>query len=310
MKILVTGGAGFIGSHVVDLYIAQGHQVVVVDDLSTGRMKNVNPKANFYKVNICDPDLDQIFFQERPDIVNHHAAQMDVRYSVANPIFDAQVNILGSLHLIELSRQYQVERFIYVSSGGAVYGEPEVLPCNENHPINPICPYGVSKHTVEHYLLLYEKTYGLPFTIFRYPNVYGPRQNPNGEAGVIAIFTSKLLTGQTPVINGDGNQLRDYVYVEDCASANLLVLDGNQSSGIYNLGSGKGTSVNELFAMISKLAGKEQPPVYGPAKLGETRQIYLDASKIARELGWRQQVDLEDGLARTVEFIRSEEPLG
>jgi UDP-glucose 4-epimerase len=307
MKILVTGGAGFIGSHVVDLYLAKGHQVVVVDNLSTGRMSNVNPLAKFYQANICDAELEDIFSQEKPDVVNHHAAQMDVRFSVTNPLYDAQVNILGSLHLIELARQYGVNRFIYISSGGAVYGEPQVLPCDEKHPINPLCPYGASKHTVEHYLYLYEKNFGLPYPIFRYPNVYGPRQNPSGEAGVIAIFTGKLLTGQTAMINGDGDQLRDYVYVLDCARANLLALDTDLPSSIYNLGSGYGTSVNELFAMICKLTGSQQPPVHGPAKIGETRQIFLDAGKIARELGWRQQVGLEEGLTQTVAYIVAEE---
>jgi UDP-glucose 4-epimerase len=307
MKILVTGGAGFIGSHVVDLYMAQGHEVAVIDDLSTGRWSNINPGARFYQANICDSEVDEIFRLEKPDIVNHHAAQMNVRYSVSNPIFDARVNIIGSVNMIELSRQHGVKRFIYSSSGGAVYGEPEVLPCTEDHPVNPICPYGVSKHTVEHYLYLYEKNYGLPYTIFRYPNVYGPRQNPKGEAGVIAIFAGRLLSGQLALINGDGNQLRDYLYVMDCAWANILALKMDQGSKIYNLGSGLGTSVNQLFTMLCKIISITQQPVHGPAQCGETRQIYLDASKAVQELGWRQQVGLEEGLTRTVAYIRSEE---
>jgi len=307
VKILVTGGAGFIGSHVVDLYIAEGHQVVVVDDLSTGRRSNLNPAAAFYQCDIRDPQLDEIFAQERPEVINHHAAQMDVRYSVTHPLFDADVNILGSLHLIELARQYTVKRFIYISSGGAAYGEPEYLPCDEAHPVNPICPYGTSKHTVEHYLYLYEQNYGLPYIVLRYPNVYGPRQNPAGEAGVIAIFTGKLLAGETAVINGDGEQLRDYVFVKDCAWGNLLALDESKPSGIYNLGSGQGNSVNELFALLKELTGSQQPRVHGPAKLGETRHIYLDASKANRILGWRQRVSLEQGLQETVSYIRSTE---
>jgi len=305
LKILVTGGAGFIGSHVVDLYLAQGHEVLVVDNLSTGRISNLNPKAKFYKVNICDPILDEIFQEEHPEIVNHHAAQMDVRHSMVNPLFDAEVNIMGSLHLIGLACQYQVKRFIYISSGGAVYGEPEYLPCDEAHPINPICPYGVSKHTVEHYLYLSKKNYGLPFLVLRYPNVYGPRQNPAGEAGVVAIFTRMLLSVETPVINGDGDQLRDYVYVQDCAWANLLALDSGRPSDIYNLGSGRGISVNEIYGLLKQLTGNQQQPVHGPAKLGETRNIFLDAGKALREMGWSPRVSLEQGLKQTVEYIRS-----
>jgi UDP-glucose 4-epimerase len=307
MKIIVTGGAGFIASHVVDLYLSQGHEVVVIDDLSTGRMSNVDPRAKFYQVNISDTEVEDIFRREQPDVVNHHAAQMDVRFSVSHPLFDAQVNILGSLHLIELARQYQVKRFIYISSGGAVYGEPKYLPCDEAHPVDPICPYGASKHTVEHYLYLYEVNYGLPYTVLRYPNVYGPRQNPSGEAGVIAILTGKLLAGEQAVINGDGQQLRDYVYVGDCAWANLLALDPNLPSGIFNLGSGKGTSVNELFDALKQLTGSQQPAVHAPAKLGETRHIYLSADKAVRVLGWKQRVGLEQGLAQTVEYVRSAE---
>ena len=310
MKILVTGGAGFIGSHVADLYIAQGHDVVVVDDLSTGRRSNINPAARFYQVSIRDSELDRIIREERPQVINHHAAQMDVRYSVSHPLFDAETNIVGSLHLIELARECGIERFIYISSGGAAYGEPEYLPCDEAHPVNPICPYGASKHTVEHYLYMYEKNYGLPYIVLRYPNVYGPRQNPAGEAGVIAIFAGKMLAGETAVINGDGEQLRDYVYVGDCAQANLLALNPSIPSGIFNLGSGRGTSVNEIFTLLKGFTGSRQPAVYGPAKLGETRFIYLDARKANRDLGWRQQVSLEQGLKATVEYIRSMETVG
>lgn len=307
MKVIVTGGAGFIASHVVDQYLAQGHEVVVLDDLSTGRLSNINHRATFYQINICDPAAEEIFQREQPDIVNHHAAQMDVRFSVAHPLFDAEVNILGSLRLIELSRQYNVKRFIYISSGGAVYGEPKYLPCDEAHPVDPICPYGASKHTVEHYLYLYEKNYGLPYIVLRYPNVYGPRQNPLGEAGVIAIFSGKLLSREEVVINGDGQQLRDYVFVEDCARANVLALNSELPSGIYNLGSGQGTSVNELFEALKPLTDSQQPPIHGPAKLGETRHIYLSAEKAAQILGWKPQVSLEQGLALTVEYVRTME---
>jgi UDP-glucose 4-epimerase len=232
---------------------------------------------------------------------------MDVRYSVAHPLFDAEVNILGSLRLIELSRQYRLKQVIYISSGGAAYGEPQYLPCDEAHPVDPICPYGASKHTVEHYLYLYEKNYGLPYTVLRYPNVYGPRQNPAGEAGVVAIFAGKLLSGQMALISGDGEQLRDYVFVKDCAWANVLALAPDLPSGIFNLGSGQGTSVNTLFLTLKTLTGSQQSEAHGPAKLGVTRHIYLDAKKAVEVLGWKQRVSLEDGLAETVEYIRYHE---
>jgi len=307
MKVLVTGGAGFIGSHVVDMYIANGYQVVVVDDLSTGRAVNLNPAAKFYRLDIRDPKLRQIFETERPDYVNHHAAQIDVRRSVAEPIFDADVNILGSINLIECARQYGVRRLIYISTGGAVYGEPEYLPCDENHPVNPICQYGASKHTVEHYLYMYKVNYGLDYTVLRYPNVYGPRQDPHGEAGVVAIFTGQMLRDEQVVINGDGEQERDFVYVEDCARANLLALQAEQGLGILNLGSGQGTTVNEIYRRLRELTGYRREAVYGPPKLGETRRIYLDASKARRELDWQPRISLAEGLERTVEYFRKVE---
>lgn len=307
MKILVTGGAGFIGSHVVDLYLEQGHEVVIVDDLSTGRAVNLNPRATFYQLDIRSPEVRAVFEAERPDVVNHHAAQMDVRRSVAQPQFDADVNILGSLNLIEASRSYGVRRFLYVSTGGAVYGEPEYLPCDEVHPVNPVCQYGVSKHTVEHYLLLYRLLYGLEYVVLRYPNVYGPRQDPRGEAGVVAIFTGQMLTNQQIVINGDGEQQRDFVYVGDCAHANLLALQLENSSGIYNLGSGRGTSVNEIFSALKEITGYPSDAGHGPPKLGETRRIWLAAGKAQAEMGWRPRVGLRDGLESTVAFFRTME---
>lgn len=307
MKILVTGGAGFIASHVVDLYLANGYEVVIIDDLSTGRVSNINPAATFYKIDIRNPQVAEIFEKEKPDVVCHHAAQIDVRRSVAEPLFDADVNILGSLNLIECAKRYQVKRFIYISSGGAVYGEPEYLPCDEAHPVNPICQYGASKHTVEHYLYMYNTNYGLPYTVLRYPNVYGPRQDPKGEAGVVAIFTGLMLAGKQVVINGDGEQERDFVYVGDCAMANLLALKAGDDSGIYNLGSKIGTNVNQIFEALKKITAYQKDAVHGPAKIGETRQIYLDASKIEKELGWKQSVGLMEGLERTVEFFRTTE---
>ena len=310
MKALVTGGAGFIGSHVVNLYISQGYEVVVLDDLSTGRVSNLNPAAQFYELDIRSTQLDEIFARERPDFVNHHAAQMDVRRSVAEPLFDADVNILGSLNLIECARRHHVKRFIYVSTGGAVYGEPKYLPCDEAHPVNPICQYGASKHTVEHYLFMYHQNYGLEYCVLRYPNVYGPRQDPQGEAGVVAIFAGQMLADKQVEIYGDGEQQRDFVYVDDCAQANLLALTSPKSSGIYNLGSGHGTSVNELFAMLQALTGYQKPPRHGPARIGETRRIYLDAQRAEGELGWTPATSLTDGLQQTLEYFRSERDAG
>lgn len=309
MKVLVTGGAGFIGSHVVDLLIQNGYQVVIVDDLSTGRASNLNPAAKFCQLDIRSPKLMEIFETEQPDFVSHHAAQMDVRRSVAEPLFDADVNILGSINLIECARRTQVKRVVYISTGGAVYGEPEYLPCDEAHPINPICQYGASKHTVEHYLFMYQVNYGLNYTVLRYPNVYGPRQDPRGEAGVVAIFTGQMLAGKQVVIHGDGEQQRDFVYVGDCAQANLLALTAPNGHGIYNLGSGRGATVNEIFAALQKITQYQTAPVYGPAKLGETRRIYLDATKAQQQLGWVPSVGLKEGLERTVAYFKTSERL-
>ncbi len=235
-KILVTGGAGFIGSHVVDLFLAKGYEVIVLDDLSTGRLSNLNPGAKFYQIDIRSPNVRDVFAAEKPDYISHHAAQMDVRRSVAQPLFDADVNILGSINLIECAREFEVKHFVYISTGGAAYGEPERLPCDEEHPVNPICQYGASKHTVEHYLYMYHANYGLKYTVLRYPNVFGPRQNPHGEAGVVAIFTGKMLAGEPVTVNGDGEQTRDFVYVGDCAYANYLALTVGHQPAIYNLG--------------------------------------------------------------------------
>jgi UDP-glucose 4-epimerase len=307
VNILVTGGAGFIGSHVVDLYLENGHRVVVVDDLSTGHRGNLNPRAVFYEADIRSPELASIFELEKPEVVNHHAAQMDVRRSVAEPLFDADVNILGSVNLLECARRTGVRKIVYISSGGAVYGEPEYLPCDEAHPVNPICQYGASKHTVEHYLFLYRALYGFDYTVLRYPNVYGPRQDPHGEAGVVAIFTGQMLADQPVTINGDGEQVRDFVYVGDCAEANLQALQHGNGAGTYNLGTGSGQSVNEVFHHLKSITGYRREAVHGPAKLGETRRIYLDASRATGELGWRPNTALEDGLRATVRYFREVE---
>ncbi|MBI4761691.1 MAG: NAD-dependent epimerase/dehydratase family protein [Chloroflexota bacterium] len=306
-KILVTGGAGFIGSHVVDLFIEKGYEVVILDDLSTGRASNLNPRAKFYKMDIRSPEVRSIFEAERPDYISHHAAQMDVRRSVAQPLFDADVNILGSINLIECAREFGVKHFVYISTGGAVYGEPEYVPCDEAHPINPICQYGASKHTVEHYLFMYHFNYGLNYTVLRYPNVYGPRQDPHGEAGVVAIFTGKMLAGEPVTINGDGEQTRDFVYVGDCAYANYLAVTVDHQPGIYNIGWGRPTSVNDIFHTLAKVTGYPLQPNYGPAKVGETRHIYLEAAKAKRDLGWTPTLSLEEGLERTVAYFREKE---
>jgi UDP-glucose 4-epimerase len=306
-KILVTGGAGFIGSHVVDLFLAKGYEVVVLDDLSTGKLSNLNPGAKFYQMDIRSPEVREVFAAERPDYVSHHAAQAEVRRSVAQPSFDADVNILGSINLLECAREFEIKRFVYISSGGAVYGEPERLPCTEEHPANPICPYGASKHTVEHYLYMYHANYGLKYTVLRYANVFGPRQNPDGEAGVVAIFAGKMLAGEPALINGDGEQTRDFIYVGDCAHANYLVVTVDHQPGVYNLGWGRPTSVKEIFFALAKITGYSRPVQHGPAKVGETRHIYLDAAKAARELGWTPTLTLEEGLKKTVSYMRDSE---
>lgn len=305
VKVLVTGGAGFIGSHVVDAYLADGYEVVVVDNLSTGRLSNLNPAATFYEMDIRSPQLSEVFEKEQPDYVNHHAAQMDVRRSVAEPLFDADVNIRGSINLFECARNFAVKGLVYISSGGAVYGEPEYLPCDETHPVKPICQYGASKHTVEHYLYIYQQLYGLNYVTLRYANVYGPGQDPLGEAGVVAIFTGQMLNGKQVVINGDGRQERDFVYVADCARANLLALQDGNLNQIYNLGSGQGTSINQIFTLLKDITQFPRAEVHGPAKLGETRRIFLDASKADRELNWAAEVGLKEGLEKTVAYFKT-----
>lgn len=311
MKILVTGGAGFIGSHVVDTFINEGYEVVVLDNLSSGKRENVNGKAKFYKVDITDLEtLERIFETEKPDIIDHHAAQISVVYSVDNPQFDAHVNIIGSLNLIKLALKYSVKRFIYASTGGAIYGEPVYLPCDERHPVDPLAPYGISKHAVEHYLYMTFVNFGLEYVILRYANVYGPRQDPFGEAGVVAIFSRRMLEGKEAHIFGDGYQERDFVFVKDVANANLLALDfklniKSSLDPIFNVGIGIGTNVNTIFDFIKKFTGYQGKPVYKPPRPGEVYKIYLDNKKIQSDMGWKPSVNLEEGLKLTVEWFKT-----
>ncbi|MBP7693755.1 MAG: SDR family oxidoreductase [Anaerolineales bacterium] len=306
MKVLVTGGAGFIGSHVVEALLAGGHAVSVVDNLSSGRRANLPAAARLIELDIRDPRLAEVFEQERPDWVAHHAAQVDVRRSVADPLLDADINVRGGLNVLESARRAGVRRFVYASTGGAVYGEPEYLPVDERHPVNPLSPYGASKHALEHYLYLYQQNFGLTYVVLRYPNVYGPRQDPHGEGGVIAIFTDRLLRGAPITIYGDGEQTRDFTFVEDCARANLLALENPAAHGIYNLGTGQATSINQVFATLKDVTRYSLAANYGPAKVGETRFIYSDASRARMELGWQPEYDLRAGLARTVAHFRGE----
>ncbi len=303
MKILVTGGAGFIGSHVVDKYTSDGHDVAVVDNLSTGSRSNLNSKARFYDADIRDAGvIDGIFQREHPDVVNHHAAQVDVRKSVEDPVFDATSNILGSLQLIHASVKHNLRKFIYVSTGGAVYGEPKYLPVDEDHPLHPESQYGISKHTVEHYLYLYKRHSGLTYTVLRYPNVYGPRQNSKGEAGVIAIFVGQMLEGVTPTIFGNGEQLRDYVHVDDIVRVNSLALTGGDNE-IFNIGSGVGTTVNRIYRLLSDLLSFRQEPNYAVLRTGEIQRIYLSAQRAYEQLGWKSEIPIEEGLRLTLDWF-------
>jgi len=303
MRILVTGGAGFIGSHVAEAYVRAGHEVLVLDDLSSGKKENVPDEARFV---LCDVDSEtaaEAVRTFRPEVVNHHAAQMNVRRSVADPLFDARVNILGTLRLLEASREAGVRKVVFASSGGAGYGEPEGAASKERQPVRPVSPYGVAKMSVELYLHYYRVQHGLDYTALRYANVYGPRQDPHGEAGVVAIFCSRLLRGQAAVINGDGEQTRDYVYVDDVVRANLLALE--RGSGLaLNIGTGVETSVNTLFRTLRRLAGSRQEEIHGPPMPGEQRRSCLDNRLAFEELGWYPEVSLEEGLSRTLDFFR------
>jgi len=340
--VLVTGGAGFIGSHIVDLLIKNNYEVVIVDDLSSGREENVNKKARFHKLNITDQKgLAEVFEQEKPDYVCHEAAQISVSFSVRDPLFDAQTNIFGSLNLLKCCLlNHHVKGIVFASSGGTIYGEPEKFPISEEYPFRPLSPYGISKVTVEHYLDFYQKNYNLPYVALRYGNVYGPRQDPYGEAGVIAIFIEKMLKGEIPTINGDGKYIRDYIYVEDVAKANLLALQNvvklskvvqkkekaktkeeekkefeakaeaqaktetELKFNGFNLGTGRGVSVNEIFSLLKEIIKFPHPAHYGPPRAGDLRKNILNCSLIREVLEWQPRYDFSGGLEKTVNWFK------
>ncbi|MEJ5286575.1 MAG: UDP-glucose 4-epimerase [Candidatus Kapaibacterium sp.] len=304
MNILVTGGAGFIGSHIVDKYIELGHNVTVIDNLSTGVLSNVNPKAKFYQMDINDSRIEDIVLNGQFDIINHHAAQINVRISVSNPIFDAITNIIGGLRLYESAVKARVKKIIFASSGGTVYGEQKYFPADENHPLEPCSPYGISKLTNELYLNFYKTVYGIDFVALRYTNVYGPRQNPHGEAGVVAIFASKMLKGEQPIINGDGTATRDYVFVGDVVRANVLALD-EKVSGAFNISTCVETDVNTIFHMLKKILRSDVKEVHGPPKAGELQRSCLSYDKFNKLTGWKPEISLEKGLEITVDFFRN-----
>ncbi len=303
MKIVVTGGAGFIASHIVDAYIAGGHEVHIIDDFSTGQEKNLNPRAEMHCFDVADPRSARIIEEIKPSVLNHHAAQMDVRRSVADPAFDARTNIIGFITLLEACKNIQVNKVLFSSSGGAVYGDREPIPASEQHETLPLSPYGVSKLTGELYLRYYHMAFGLPYVALRYANIYGPRQSSAGEAGVIAIFISQLLAGKSPTINGDGQQTRDYVFVGDVVKANLAALETNYV-GPVNIGTGVETDVVAICNELRRGIAIQVEAVHGEAKPGEQRRSCLDASLAGKVLGWKPEVSLQAGLAKTIAYYR------
>lgn len=306
MKILITGGAGFIASHIADAYIETGHDVTIIDNLSTGKIENVNPKADFRKLDINDDEIQSLCQSKQFDVLNHHAAQMDVRVSVADPKFDARTNILGSLNLFEAARQNGIKKIIFASSGGTIYGEQEHFPADENHSLHPCSPYGVAKLTAENYLYYYKNVCGVDNACLRYGNVYGKRQNPHGEAGVIAIFLNKMLNGDQPVINGDGKITRDYVHVSDVVKANLLALK-DDFVGAFNIGTSIESNVNYIFQRLKQLTGSSCNEFHGPAKPGEQTRSVLSFQKIGNLFGWKPEIDLHHGLELTYQFFKNKQ---
>jgi UDP-glucose 4-epimerase len=301
-RALVTGGAGFIGSTLADALLVAGWEVAVVDDLSRGRREQVPGRASFHEVDIAAAGLAEALRSEHPEVVFHHAAQIDVRRSVSEPLFDTSVNVLGTVNVLQACVDAGVRRLVFASSGGAIYGDTDVVPTPEDHPAQPASNYGAAKQCGEVYAGVYARLHGLEVTSLRYGNVYGPRQDPHGEAGVVAIFAQRLLDDGVPVINGDGLQTRDYVYVDDVVRANLLAATG--PPGAYNIGTGRETDVVTIHRLLAAACGRDDPPAFGPGKPGEQQRSCLDASLAATRLGWRAQVELDDGLRRTVEYFR------
>lgn len=306
MRILVTGAAGFIGSHVAEEFLRLGHDVVVVDNLSTGRRENVTAGARFLEMDLESPELPRLVAETKPDVINHHAAHADVRQSVEDPAYDARVNVLGTVALIHAAAGAGVRKFIFISSGGAIYGDPDRIPCTEDDPTRPLSPYGASKAAGELYLETFSRVAGLDYTILRYPNVYGPRQHPYTEEGqVVALFSRLMLDGRQPTIFGDGDQERDFVYVADVVDANVRALDRG-SRETFNLGTGRGVKVNDLYRMLKSLTGYEGEVAYAPPRRGEVYRIALDASRAKAKLGWEPRTSLEEGLAATVQWFREQ----
>jgi UDP-glucose 4-epimerase len=306
MHVLVTGGAGFIGSHLVDAYLERGWRVSVIDDFSAGRRRNINEEADYFEADLRDPSTCELLQQLRPDVINHHAAQIDVRNSVTDPARDAEINVVASIRLLQKCVDSGVKRFIFASSGGAIYGEPVSAPQAEDHPARPMSPYGCAKLSVEHYLNCAKAIYGLATVALRYANVYGPRQNSSGEAGVVAIFIDRLLRHDVPIINGTGEQTRDFTYVGDVVAANIAVSDDWSITGALNVGTGSETSINELYAALAQITGTTEAARRGPAKPGEQMRSVLDGMKLRGAMKLPTPVSLQTGLARTVEWFREE----
>ena len=305
MKVLVTGGAGFIGSHICDRLATAGHELVVLDDLSTGHIENLNPSARFYQMDLGSPWLDELFRIEKPEAVVHQAAQASVRRSVDDPVFDARVNVLGITALLQASVKHGVRRFLFASTGGALYGDADVTPTPEDYPTLPVSPYGASKLAGEVYLRTFHALHGLSYVALRYANVYGPRQDPHGEAGVVAIFARRLLAGEPARINGDGCQTRDFVFVGDVAEANAIALESSEV-GSFNVGTGKETDINTIFSILKRLAGSDQAEQHGPGLAGEQKRSVVDARRLKEKMGWAPATDLETGLAATVNYFRTQ----
>ena len=304
MNILVTGGAGFIGSHIVKAYIDAGHSVTIIDDLSTGEMKLVNSKATFYKLDIHSPEVKNVLEKEKISVINHHAAQISVSESVSDPLFDANSNIIGTLQLLQNAVSLKIDKFVFASTGGAMYGDQTIFPASEEHPCHPLSPYGISKLCAENYINYFRTQHGLNTTVLRYSNVYGPHQNPHGEAGVVAIFCQRIMEDLPPVICGDGEQTRDFISVRDVAQANIIALD-SKCEGTFNVGTGKETSVNFLTKELLKVSGVTKSSKHSPPRKGEQRRSSIDSKKLLESFGWKPGISLEEGLFETINYFKN-----